>query len=100
MPHPRFPLPEGHMFSPGVNSKCHDGGEGHDGLWLAQAQQALRLRWRFDHVHPTGHLDAATQAALVHVQTLLGADRTGWLDEPTWDAVFTLDPRSGNLNKT
>lgn len=66
-----------------------------DGLWLAHAQTALRLRWRFERVGSTGHLDVATQAALVAIQTARGADPTGWLDEPTWDAIFLEDPAVG-----
>lgn len=92
MPHPKFPLPEGHVYAPGVNPRCHDGRVGREGLWLAQAQQALRLRWRAKGVYPTGRLDVATQAAVVHIQGLLGADGTGHLDEHVWDAVFCMEP--------
>src|SRR5688572_10207420 len=48
MPHRKFPLPQGHVYAPGIHSKRHDGSLGHEGLWLAHLQQALRLRWGFD----------------------------------------------------
>lgn len=89
--HRKFPLPEGHAYAPGVHPRRHDGSQGMEGMWLAHAQTALRLRWG-ESVHSTGHMDVATQAALARIQVRLGADPTGYLDQPTWDAVFTHDP--------
>jgi len=98
MTHREFPLPEGHVYGPGRKAKMHDGTQGHDGFWLAYLQKALRLRWGFAGVYPTGHLDVATQAALVELQRATGANPSGWLDRDTWNKVFTLDPRSLQLN--
>ena len=94
MAHPPFPLPEGHAYGPGQDPRKHDGRGGFDGLWLWHAQTALRLRWGFAKVHSTGVLDAATQAAVGRLQTLLGEDPTGDLDARVWDAIWSLRPCS------
>lgn len=92
MAHPPFPLPQGHAYAPGKDTRSHDGSDGNDGLWLWQAQTALRLRWGFFKVQSTGRLDAATQAAVCAVQTRLGEDPTGRLDNQVWDAIWCLTP--------
>lgn len=93
MQHPPFPLAEDHCYAPGVNGRRHDGSQGMEGLWLAQAQRALRLRWRFSTVTTSGHVDASTQSAVAMVQKQMGYDQTGYLDKPTWDAIFEVTPQ-------
>lgn len=93
MPHRRFPLPQGHVYAGGLKPNRHDGSKGTEGLWLLQAQLALKIRWKFGHVVATGKLDAATQDAIVRIQHAHGYVPNGELDERTWDTIFVGEPQ-------
>lgn len=87
MSHPRFPLPgEDACYLP--LAKVSDP-TGMRTLWLSVAQRAIRIRWGYTDVQPTGHYDAATAAAICRIQTQIGHKPNGELDEPTWAAVFS-----------
>jgi hypothetical protein len=91
MTHPRFPLSSESYYRFGLNKETQHT----DPIWLSVAQRALRVRWRFKDVYPTGWFDAATSAAVCRVQQAIGRRPDGELDEETWDAIFTknmMDP--------
>jgi hypothetical protein len=87
--HPKFPLPEDHVYTWGANPRFHDGTVAYEGLWLASAQRALRQRWSCTDITITGRLDLPTQKAVCKVQTTIGHTPNGELDRETWDAIYT-----------
>lgn len=78
-----------------MSTRMHDGRQGNDALWLWHAQTALRQRWGFNRVGSLGFLDAATQAAVAALQTRMGEDPTGYLDQVVWDYLWSVSPAGG-----
>lgn len=90
MSHPRFPLPEEDAYYFGRVAPL----TGTEEIWLTVAQRNLNVRWRFRDVMASGHMDAATSAAICVVQEQIGHKPDGRLDEQTWDAIFTQTKRT------
>lgn len=86
MPHPRYPLTGGSVYSWGIRPERDNTDT--NGIWLAAAQRALKVRWKAN-VMPTGRYDNSTAAAVCVVQQAIGHTPNGELDEETWDAIFT-----------
>lgn len=92
MDYPRFPLPVGHTYGPGVHPSRHRGDINEEGMMLAHVQRHLQQTWKQNHVNITGRFDGPTQGALQNVQVQLGLHPTGILDEELWDKIFTKKP--------
>ncbi len=56
--------------------------------WQDMYRQRINRRWQGK---ATGVYDAATQKAVVDLQTRAGLPRTGLVDPATWDAVWTCE---------
>lgn len=91
----KFPLPFGHRFGPKaltLDIRFHDPASNPaDQLTFHEFQQEIRRCWRSD-LKPSGMFDGPTQRAVLEVQRVSGLLLTGWVDEETWNAVYSREP--------